>query len=391
MDEIQVVSKPAILSCFWNIFKSLEGDSMLRDSEGISGYNLKLFEDARKCIMDKIERLDYPDNHPFLQWPNTPESRIVDTFSILLIGLGNQSKIIDDLLKKCRSVEKGKFNYYRYIENVDELLLLFYIYVRILKSGLKADLLYEPVGLMDNNKKLEYSFLMHEENYILNFEVKSMLCDPFYKEGNLPVEDGSLLLKKYINDQSDYEKVKEQYPEAIELTHSAYYSPFKKNITKIVEKYDGRKQMDCNMINIGVVCINFSTSMDEFYTCLYHKDKGFFKTLQWGNLDALVLFTLDAKNDIMMDNIYQMGYIQTVLLNEDMNIRKYFEKLQLDNYISIGKRVNKDVYETAQESYGLYQIFNREGFLNIVPYMSKEDELEGYLRYLKGEKVRYEV
>ena len=63
----------------------------------------------------------------------------------------------------------------------------------------------------------------------------------------------------------------------------------------------------------------------------------------------------------------------------------------MDNYISIGKKVARDVYEIAQKNYGVYQIFNREGFLNIIPYDAKEMDIEDYLSYLKGKKVRYDV
>lgn len=354
-------------------------------------YTLKMFDDAKQLVIDKIRKLEYPSNHPFLQYPITPESRIIDTFAMLQIGLGNECKIIDDLLKKCKSIEKGEFDYNRYVQNVDEVLLLFYVYYRIINNNIKSQLIYEPVGLMDNKKKLEYSFFLYEENCLLNFEVKSMICDPFYKEKGLTVKDGTILLKKFINDVGDFEEVKKQFPKAIELSHSAYYSPFKKNIMKIIEKYEGRKQIGCKMINIGVVCINFSTSLDEFYTCLYHKNKGFFKTLEWGNLDALILFTLDAKNDIVLNNIYQMGYIKTVLLTDDPVIRFFFEKFELDNYISIENKVANDVYEIAQKNYGVYQIFNKEGFLNIIPYDAKEMDIEGYLSYLKGKKVRYDI
>lgn len=38
--------------------------------------------------------------------------------------------------------------------------------------------------------------------------------------------------------------------------------------------------------------------------------------MDWGNLDALVLFVLDAKNDIYLQNIYDMGYVVTMLRNE---------------------------------------------------------------------------
>lgn len=49
---------------------------------------------------------------------------------------------------------------------------------------------------------------------------------------------------------------------------------------------------------------------------MFNKKKGIYKTMDWGNLDALVLFVLDAKNDIYLQNIYDMGYVVTMLRNE---------------------------------------------------------------------------
>lgn len=358
-------------------------------NKNIRTSDLKQYHDAIQSILDQIQKRNYPVGHPFLQYPNTPESQIVNMLALFQLGLGDKTKIIETILKKCRSVENGHFDYFRYLENIDEFLVLYYIYIKCKMNSAQVDLIYEPTGFMDNNKKLEYSFYLREEACMLNFEVKTMLCDPFYKEKHLPMKDGAVLLKRFVNDLPDYEEIRKQHPEAIELTHSSYYSPFKSNITRIARKFDGRKQIDCRMINIGVVCVHLSPSMEEFYACLFHKEKGFFRSFDWGNLDALVLLTLDAKNDILLDNVYQMGYVQTVLLKEDEVIMQYLKQFRLDHYISIGDAVFKDVYEIAQKSYGLYRIFCRDGFLNIIPYDSDEDQRKAYLEYLKGEYVRY--
>lgn len=37
------------------------------------------------------------------------------------------------------------------------------------------------------------------------------------------------------------------------------------------------------MINIGFVCIHFATSIEEFYTYMFHKEKGIYKKIKWGN------------------------------------------------------------------------------------------------------------
>ena len=173
---------------------------------------------------------------------------------------------------------------------------------------------------MHNGKMLEYSLLFrYPIEYLVNIEVKTMRCDPFEKEDNLDihtVKDGTVLIKQLINDDIDYNLLKKEHPEAIELEHSTYYSALNRNIKKIAEKFDGKVNAEIKMLNIGFVCIHFSTSFEEFYTYMFNKKKGIYKTMDWGNLDALVLFVLDAKNDIYLQNIYDMGYVGTLSPNK---------------------------------------------------------------------------
>lgn len=83
--------------------------------------------------------------------------------------------------------------------------------------------------------------------------------------------------------------------------------------------------------------------------------------MQWGNLDALVLFVLDARNDILLQNIYEMGYVATMLRNDTEINRKFMEIMRLDNFVLLGDKVVKSVYDEAQKGAKLYRILKRDG------------------------------
>lgn len=268
------------------------------------------------------------------------------------------------------------------------------IYILVVNIENISSVIYEPSHIWQNNKTLEYScvFKMPTE-CMVNIEVKTMRCDPFEKETDLKInniKDGSILIKKLVNDDIGYEKLLCEHQDAVELKNSTYYSAFNRNIKKIVEKFDGEKNIQCRMINIGFICVHFSTSIEEFYTYMFHKEKGIYKKLQWGNLDALVLFVLDARNDILLQNVYEMGYVATMLRNDTEINRKFMEIMRLDNYVLLGDKVVKSVYDEAQKGAKLYRILKRDGFLNILPYDSTEQGIEDYVNYLKSDSVRYE-
>lgn len=348
-----------------------------------------VYQKAKKYVLNKIGTLKYPQGHPFLTYPKTPESMFMEILILVKALLGEKTKTIDSILVKCKAVESGKFNYYRYLEGLDEVLILYYVLVKTL--GKVTQVIYEPHGFIDNDKTLEYSFYFHNaEECIVNFEVKTMLCDPFKKEESLSLKDGTILIKKLVkDDDGEFQEIKTKFPGAVELEKSTYYTPFKRNIKKIIEKYDGEKMLPCRMINIGVICVHLSTSLEEFYTYLFHKKKGIYSEIDWGNLDVLVLLSADAKNDLKLENLYEMGYIKTVLLNDDEFVKSYLNLMKLDQYISTGRKVLAEVFEQAQQCYGIYKIMNREGFINIIPYDSTEESIDAYVEYLKGTAVRY--
>lgn len=353
---------------------------------------LSEYDEYKRYILDELEKMTLPKEHPFLKYPQTPESRNLEFFIFLSMMFGKESKIPKQLLHKCNAVEDSKFSHMKYLEGIDETLILYYILVANMEKI--SAVIYEPSQIWQNNKTLEYSCVFNIPiKCMVNIEVKTMRCDPFAKETDLKinnVKDGSVLIKRLVNDDIEYEKLSNEHQDAIELKNSTYYSAFNRNIKKIIEKFDGKKNIQCPMLNIGFICIHFSTSMDEFYTYMFHNEKGIYRKLQWGNLDALVLFVLDARNDILLQNVYEMGYVATMLKNDTAINRKFMEIMRLDNYVLLGDTITKSVYDDAQKGSKLYKVLKRDGFLNILPYDSTEQSIENYVNYLKSDSIRYE-
>ena len=79
------------------------------------------------------------------------------------------------------------------------------------------------------------------------------------------------------------------------------------------------------------------------------------------------------------------------MLRNDTEInRKFMQIMRLDNYVLLGDKVAKSVYDEAQKGAKLYRVLKRDGFLNILPYDSTEQGIEDYVNYLKSDSVRYE-
>lgn len=341
--------------------------------------------ESKNYVTVKMKEFDYPQNHPLysMDEKNLFVRRILEMLNMLI----KDKSVIDDLIKKCRGVEKGEFDFERYNQGCMEVIILYYLFIRALKCSKFKGIRYESEDIFENNKKLEYSFGFSGDNGkddLINIEVKTMVCDPFIKESDIRIEDGITLIKPFFNDLDGWNSIIEHYPDDIVLKRSNYYTQFNRNIKKIVEKYDGRVLLPCNPINIGVIVINRATSIEEFYSYLYYKDKGIIYHIDPGACDALVIFSLDARVTSTLDNIYNKGYIQTILFSNIPKVRKYLEVLQFDNYIQIGDKVNEEIYHIGQNEYGRYKIMKRNGFLNIIPAEATEEEINRYVKSLEN-------
>jgi hypothetical protein len=57
------------------------------------------------------------------------------------------------------------------------------------------------------------------------------------------------------------------------------------------------------------------------------------------------------------------------------------------NYIALGDNILEFVKEKSKQKYGFYKIFNRDGFLNIIPKEATEEQIEQYLQGLKSDSL----
>ncbi len=353
----------------------------------------QIHANAVAFVKSKLSNLDYPHNHPFNDYPKTPESMVLEMI-VLIKAFTNKDDLVISFLKKCKSIEKGIFSYKKYNQNISEVIWFYYLYMGLLKTdslNLLEEIFDENISIYDNEKKFEFSYLIAEDNssskYIVNSEVKTLLCDPFQKGNGLRCIDGQKLIKPLFQDLRDTAQLKTAC-NAIILQASTYYYQVEQNIKKIINKCRGNNISEYLPFNIGVLVINASTSFEEFYSYVFHRTKGVYKKLLQSNVDALVLLSMDARNDFELENIYSMGYIQTALINPTEINKKLCKQFHIDNYISIGEKVDSQIYKLGQNEYGHYKILCRDGFVNIIPLDATEKDIAQYLEYLKGTSVR---
>lgn len=343
-------------------------------------------------VMEQLREMDYPIGHPFDDYPHTPQSMALE-YIILIKVFTNKNNIVIDFLKKCKSVEYGDFSWQKYNQNISEVIWFHYLYMGLIESdkiNLLVDIYNENTKIYDNGKKFEFSFLLSDfNNCLVTSEVKAITCDPFVKENGLKFIDGKRLIKPLFPDLRDsQELIAAEEENNFILKASTYYYQVGTNVKKIINKCRGKNISGRDLFNIGVIFINSATSFEEFYSYLFHKTKGIYPKLQKSNVDALVLISMDAYNDLTLNNIYEMGYVQTVLVNPTERNKSLCKIFRIDSYLALGNDINADVYKKGQEEFGKYKILCREGFVNIIPQDTTEEEIKQYLQYLKSYKIR---
>lgn len=353
----------------------------------------QLFDSATEYVLNELSKLKYPDGHPFNDYPKTPESMALQMLVMIKI-FTNRDDLVTSFLKKCKSIENEKFSYIKYNQNISEVIWFYYVYISLIGNDsidMVQEIYDEEFVIYDNSKKFEYSFLLNTPNShkkrILTSEIKTLICDPFVKEDALSIADGQKLIKPLFPDLKD-SKVLSDNNDAIILKSSTHYYQMGQNVKKIINKCRGKNVTEFSPFNIGIIFINNSTSFEEFYSYLFNLKRGIYDKLLKSNVDALVLISMDARNDLKLNNIYSTGYIQTALINPSKDNMDLCEKLRIDNYIALGKKIQPRAYELAQNEFGTYKILCREGFVNIIPADSTEEEIQEYLDFLKGTSIR---
>jgi hypothetical protein len=349
----------------------------------------QIYNNAENYVMSQLKSLDFPEGHPFNDYPKTPESMPLKMIILIRI-FTNRNDIVLNLLKKCKGIENDKFSFVKYNQGICESIWLYYLYSGIIQSDKIdsiVDIYDETKQVFDNAKKFEYSFLISGfANCLMASEVKAITCDPFDKEDGLKCVDGQKLIKPLFPNLRDSELLNKQ-KENIILKSSTYYYQLESNIKKIVNKCRGKNISGHDVFCVGTIFINASTSFEEFYSYLFHEKYGVYSKLLESNVDALVLFSLDAKNDMLLNNIYESGYVQTALIKPTPRNKSLCKAFRFDHYIAIGNNINEEAYKKGQEEYGYYKILCRKGYVNIIPQDTSEFEIDEYIKYLNSSDI----
>lgn len=345
--------------------------------------NITLEEFYRNILKNKLEILDiidskYPKYHMFKN-DRFKFGTYLFCFAyakLVCENFLNNSEIMNDYIsKKFISKYDGRFCNKTYNENLSEFTVFYYILTSIfIESDLYKDiesLEYEGEGA--NNKRYEYTFKF-KDGKKLNFEVKTMTCDPIIK-GELnrtQLKDGDLLYKTYFpgTNIDNYTEIDLEYREN-EI--SSDYRKTKKNIKNINNKFKKDSEED---INIGVLCINYGTSVEEFISYIYNKEYGILnKDIDTSNIDNLILFSMSSvAKSITLDDLYQSNHVLSICNKE----KDMFKKLRIDRYICNGDEFNPVFESCKDEYYGLYKYIHRNGYLHIVPSYVEEETINKF-------------
>lgn len=342
------------------------------------------YRSAENFVLSAIQSENYPDGHPFLEYSSHTTDGLAVINIILLKLFGLDDSAIVDIVKKCKSVENGQFDYTRYRQNINEVVFLCYILISMsLKGHSIPHVCYEDHNIIDNNKVTEYSFLL--KDILINIEVKTLSCDAFPSG---VVNDGNQYILPYYKDKKFIQDLKNKFPNATILDDKCCLYQLERNILKIKSKFDGKNMTQYKLFNVGVIFIDYSTSLEQFFSYLFNNKFGLVGKTDFGNIDALIMITLDAKVDLLYTNIYNMGYVQTLLFNNAANFVDICKLLRLDNFALQGTTSYEKIIKYAQNEYEVLKILKRNGFANFIPYDTPENEIQEYIDFLCGNAPR---
>lgn len=348
------------------------------------------FKESKKYILNLVKCTNYVQGHPFknIEFEQSYDFIILSFIKYYSV---ETEMIRDYITRKLNGKKNNKFNYEIFNQQMSELLFYYYLLTGIMQSYYTKKLIgyeYEPSSPSKDEKKLEYSFIFgnREENKIewkVNFEVKTMTCDPYYKEGTLPIKPNSKLIKKYFNDTEleNYFSPSE-LKDFISLEKCSHKRQIVKQIRLIKEKYE-EESKNQYMINIGVIVIHFATSIEEFYAYLFHPKKGIMNNCDVGNIDALVFFSITAKPDIFMEDIIQKNHTFTLQFNNNELTTKVLKMFRVHNTVYLKGQIRNDIKEFINVEYGIIKVVMEEGFYFYVPDGTSEEQIASYIRHLK--------
>ena len=335
----------------------------------------------KKAILEQIANSNYPPGHPFLT-PTFENDFLLNILVLLKILCGQVAMVDDYISEKLKSHNEGVFCIEKYFQNVNEVTFLYYLFTSLIcteNTSLLKSLDYEPSIGAVGNKKFEYSFKQPTDGKIINFEVKTVTCDPVIKEDGFYAKDGDKFIKTFFPND-DISKYCKNLSEYRLMEKSSLY----RQIRSAIKKIDSKFKKDKNHINVGVIVGQFATSLDEFYAYFLNSKKGLiFKNKAFlKNIDALVYFSLSTGPDPMMTDIYESGHTFTILFNNDINIKEILSKFRLDNFAYSNGKILESLKRYTEKTHGRYIFKNINGIVFFIEEGTENNELDNYVKLL---------
>jgi hypothetical protein len=345
---------------------------------------------VKSQIVSMLASLKYPKDHPFLSVNSDDRSDLVLIcyLKALLIDLLGNDTIIDSYIKKrLHSSTHNNFDILIFNQNMNELRFLYYLLISIYRSSIK-DCLKGIDAENYNDINIEYSLLLHTCDLPLrkfNIEVKTLMCDPIFKEETIPFHDKQLFIMPYFKSSIE-ENLSEIYPDAYFLKKSSWYRALNKRLKQINDKFKKNKYSSDVNVNIGVIDIEGSTSPNDFFVCMFNKEYGLYYKTDITNIDVIIFFSREQICDWTFSNIYQNGYVQTLLLKNTSGVKEYLELLRLDNYIDIQIVENSDI---SKATYSKFMLIMRDGKYTFTSTDTTDVEINNYFDRIEKQEVYY--
>ena len=330
---------------------------------------------TKQNLLKIISNSDYPENHPFLD-DNFKNDYILTILALTKLFLNSKDTVEDFLQNKLKSHDKGIFSIEKFHQNLSEITFLWYL-LSSLGINDQHDMIksfqYEPN--MNKDKKAEYSFTEPNTEKTINFEVKTVTCDPFLKETDKDFKIGNKYIKTYFGDDiSKYISDTEVY---IKLKHSSQYKQIRSALKKIAEKFKNKS----DSLNIGVIVCQFATSYEEFLAYFMHSKKGYISknATIFKDFDAVIFFSLTATPSITMDEIYQTENTFTIVTSDKIN-SETLNNFRLDNIFCNKGTINENLLPYTEEEYGKYILEERHKILSFYREDLLFEEKEKYCK-----------
>lgn len=319
-------------------------------------------------IHSQIQHINLSAEHPFLQQNIEKSAELRDLAWLLLVLSDNV--FLERFIQKLHQTR----DFEKYHQLWCEVSILKYLRMSLFRNNTDlCSIEFDKKLSTHHNKDVDYSIKIKEFTKAINVEIKRITCEPAEKEDTLK---GNLFIKKLFKDVNLASLVNPaELSKYIILSNSTHYQELKNEIKKINEKYHMIRDRN-NSLNIGIINIDYATSLEEFvsYFCnsqkgLFVQDKRIFK-----NFDAIVLYYNNPSPKMDMSK----NTLTFIISNISEAEKQALNNLGLGNIIYEHSSVSENWRPYAEELYTTIKLFESHGIISYYRTDIADDKIEKY-------------